>query len=94
MSSDDVSGVDDTTFFFPEDGQRPAVRSYGTKQHVLRPNDQVIIRASGGNVREGPYHIEKCTDGGKYTLCDEDGKTVKEGKEFEEGELEVYDPFA
>ena len=50
----------------------------------------MYVRASGGRPREGPYKIERVlVDIKKFTLCDVDaGRTAKEGRAFEAGELE------
>lgn len=56
------------------------------------PLDKVFLCPSGVQDREGPYLIEK-TEDGKYSLCDEDGKTVKGGEMFEEGDLVLYNHF-
>jgi hypothetical protein len=32
-------------------------------------------------------------ENGRYTLCDANGKSVKDGKAFDENELEFYNAF-
>ncbi|KAL1860699.1 hypothetical protein Daus18300_009042 [Diaporthe australafricana] len=75
------------TILFPEDGKRPYVDKYGAS-YKYRPGDQVCISGTG----EGPYYISE-PQNGKYTLCDAGGQAAKGGKEFEESELKLYDPF-
>lgn len=69
--------------------EKPSVDSYG-KEFKYAPGDEVYLTVSG--TKEGPYKIE-AVKGGKYSLCDTGGTTVKGGQTFEEGDLELYDVF-
>jgi len=90
-SEDDIVEVEEE-FTFPEDGARPSVDHPGDGKYKFMPLDKVFLCPSRTRIKEGPYIIEK-TDNGKYSLCDEDGKTVKGGELFEEGDLIPYDHF-
>ncbi|KAL5317336.1 hypothetical protein ACEPPN_014431 [Leptodophora sp. 'Broadleaf-Isolate-01'] len=79
-------------FTLPKDGARPSVDHPGDGKYKFMPLDKVFLCPSGVQDREGPYLIEK-TEDGKYSLCDEDGKTVKGGEMFEEGDLVLYNHF-
>ena len=54
------------------------------------PGDKIYLCSSGS--REGPYIIESTKDG-KYTLCDDNANSVKDGETFEERDLLLYDLF-
>jgi hypothetical protein len=56
------------------------------------PGDKVNICVSGSRSQEGPCTIQ-ATENGKYTLCDEYGKPVKDGEAFEEQNLVLYNEF-
>lgn len=45
-----------------------------------RPGDKVLLSKAGVNVLDGPYLIEKTVSPGKYTLADEKGHKMNEGK--------------
>ncbi|CVL11616.1 uncharacterized protein FPRN_13957 [Fusarium proliferatum] len=54
----------------------------------LRPNDIVRVLSNGST-----YTVSEVR-GGKYILCDDSGKEVMQGREYDESELElVDDPF-
>ncbi|KAI1064184.1 hypothetical protein LB506_007944 [Fusarium annulatum] len=54
----------------------------------LRPNDIVRVLSNGST-----YAVSEVR-GGKYILCDDSGKEVMQGREYDESELElVDDPF-
>jgi hypothetical protein len=54
----------------------------------LRPNDMVKVLSNGLT-----YTVSEVR-GGKYILCDDSGKEVMQGREYDESELElVDDPF-
>ncbi|OQV09881.1 hypothetical protein CLAIMM_13959 [Cladophialophora immunda] len=97
MPSDDTTDAGGTRdvqkngFVFPEDGKKPLVETYKQK-YKFSPGDEVYIRQSGHRAREGPYLVEKA-ESGKYTLCNSEGVTVKNGQKFEDKELELHDPF-
>jgi len=82
--------VDDPAFVFSEDGKRVGVDDYGKDICNFWPGDKVYLCSSG--TQEGPYTIERAKDG-KYTLCNDQGDSVKDGKEFEESELTLYNQF-
>ncbi|KAF8847728.1 hypothetical protein BDZ45DRAFT_754602 [Acephala macrosclerotiorum] len=90
-SENDIVEVEEG-FTFPEGGARPSVDHPGDGKYKFMPLDKVFLCLSGSQDREGPYLIEKA-EHGKYSLCDEDGKTVKGGEMFEEGDLVLYDHF-
>ncbi|KAH7240301.1 uncharacterized protein BKA55DRAFT_693835 [Fusarium redolens] len=69
------------------DGGRPTIRSFATTMK-LRPNDMVKVLSNGLT-----YTVSEVR-GGKYILCDDSGKEVMQGREYDESELElVDDPF-
>lgn len=54
----------------------------------FKPGGQVCLNESGSRSGlQGPFLIEKVASQGKYTLCFEDGRKAKNGKEFAEKEL-------
>lgn len=85
------------------DGGRPTIRSFATVRYSnkappyladvfqstkLRPNDIVRVLSNGST-----YTVSE-VKGGKYILCDDSGKQVMQGREYDESELElVDDPF-
>jgi hypothetical protein len=69
--------------------KKPGVDDYG-KEYKYSPGDKVWLCVFGQ--REGPYKVESAEDG-KYTLCDEYGISAKGGNAFDEGDLELHDPF-
>lgn len=91
--SDLHSVEEDEQLIFLENGSRPTVDDPGLKGHKFLPTDEVVIIDPRTRQKEGPYQIEQA-EKGRYSLCDENGKTVKSGKLFEESELVAYDPFA
>ena len=56
------------------------------------PGDKVNICVSGSRSQEGLCTIQ-ATENGKYTLCDEYGKPVKDWEAFEEQNLVLYNEF-
>ncbi len=81
------------SFFFPPDGKKPIIDSYGRSSYKFTPGDKVDIQSSTATgSREGPYIIQ-AAEGGKYTLCDEYGKTAKDGNSYAEDELALHDEF-
>ncbi|KAG5752151.1 hypothetical protein H9Q72_003489 [Fusarium xylarioides] len=69
------------------DGGRPTIRSFAATAK-LRPNDVVKVLSDGST-----YTVSEVR-GGKYILCDDSGKEVMQGREYDESELElVDDPF-
>ncbi|KAF5707438.1 hypothetical protein FMUND_11109 [Fusarium mundagurra] len=69
------------------DGGRPTIRTF-TATTKLRPNDMVRVLSNGST-----YTVSEVR-GGKYILCDDSGKEVMQGREYDESELElVDDPF-
>jgi hypothetical protein len=49
--------------------------------------DSVYIRVAGGD-NEGPYKVETVDVANKkYTICDSQGVTAKDGKKLEEADL-------
>jgi hypothetical protein len=56
----------------------------------FRPNDEVYLIASG--TREGPFTVASVGNG-RYTLCDANGNSVKDGKAYDENELEFHNAF-
>ncbi|KAF5688747.1 hypothetical protein FDENT_4690 [Fusarium denticulatum] len=69
------------------DGGRPTIRNFATTTK-LRPNDMVRVLSNGST-----YTVSEVR-GGKYILCDDSGKEVMQGREYDESELElVDDPF-
>ncbi|EXA35679.1 hypothetical protein FOQG_13204 [Fusarium oxysporum f. sp. raphani 54005] len=69
------------------DGGRPTIRTFTTTAK-LRPNDMVRVLSNGST-----YTVSEVR-GGKYILCDDSGKEVMQGREYDESELElVDDPF-
>jgi len=80
-------------FSFREDGDRPQIKKYDVNIK-FRPNDQVYLLVSEEMTPEGPYTVSSVDmDKGGYTLCDADGKQIKDGSWFKEEELKFYDPF-
>ncbi|PNP74358.1 hypothetical protein FNYG_12407 [Fusarium nygamai] len=69
------------------DGGRPTIRNFAATTK-LRPNDIVRVLSNGST-----YTVSEVR-GGKYILCDDSGKEVMHGREYDETELElVDDPF-
>ncbi|KAF5620226.1 hypothetical protein F52700_11546 [Fusarium sp. NRRL 52700] len=69
------------------DGGRPTIRSFATATK-LRPNDVVRVLSNGST-----YTVSEVR-GGKCILCDDNGKVVMQGREYDESEWElVNDPF-
>ncbi|VTT79580.1 unnamed protein product [Fusarium fujikuroi] len=82
-SEDQKAPIESTQQGVPEvqviDGGRPSIRSFATALRVL----------SNGST----YTVSEVR-GGKYILCDDSGKEVMQGREYDESELElVDDPF-
>ncbi|KAI7759731.1 hypothetical protein ACKAV7_013238 [Fusarium commune] len=76
----------------PEDQKAPIESSQQDAPEVettkLRPNDMVKVLSDGST-----YTVSE-VKGGKYILCDDSGKEVMQGREYDESELElVDDPF-
>ncbi|KAI1359680.1 hypothetical protein F5Y08DRAFT_70487 [Xylaria arbuscula] len=76
---------------FCDDGGRPRINEYPMTPRY-RPNDEVYIRVAGSTTREGPYLVGAVLSG-KYTLCEANGRPVQNGKQFEERDIELKDPF-
>lgn len=55
------------------------------QQLTFRPKDRVYVVTP---LREGPFLVSSVANG-RYTLCDANMRPVKNGKEFEESELEL-----
>lgn len=51
----------------------------------------LVVRGSNGtDALAGPYYIETVVPPNKYTLCDEQGKSVRRGISVEEHEVRVF----
>ncbi|SCN98108.1 uncharacterized protein FFNC_10050 [Fusarium fujikuroi] len=75
-----------------EDQKAPIESTYIVSPSIpttkLRPNDIVRVLSNGST-----YTVSEVR-GGKYILCDDSGKEVMQGREYDESELElVDDPF-
>ncbi|CZR64740.1 uncharacterized protein PAC_14639 [Phialocephala subalpina] len=92
-SEENISVEMEEEFIFPEDGARPTIDPPRDGNYKFMPDDKVWLCPSGTQDREGPYLIEK-TENGKYSLCDEDGRTARGGEMFEEKDLILYDYFS
>ncbi|KAF3938033.1 hypothetical protein ABW19_dt0200522 [Dactylella cylindrospora] len=81
-------------FTIPKDGARPGVDPPKDGAYVYKymPLDKVYLQRAGTQNREGPYLVEK-TENGKYSLCDEAFKPIKNGETFHEAELVLYSQF-
>lgn len=75
----------------PNEVLRPIYRPRaGLAESAFQPLDKIFIRVSEvTGQKEGPYLIEK-DEGGRYSLCDEDGGTVKDGRVYDASELISY----
>lgn len=58
------------------------------KKRRYKPGDQIYLKGSGTRSLDGPYLVSSVTSGGKYILCFENGDKAKDGKEFEEKDME------
>ena len=65
---------------------------YGKDKYKYTAGDNVWLCPSGTRNREGPYMIQDA-EGGKYSLCDDNGQPVKVGQTFGEEDLILHDPF-
>jgi len=71
---------------------RPEGHNNRKKRHRWRPNDYVFLLVPIGlplhlRTPEGPYWIESSTTDGTYSLCDEEGRGVKDGQRFMDEDL-------
>ncbi|KAL7658247.1 hypothetical protein ACMYSQ_004379 [Aspergillus niger] len=77
------------SFSDDEDEGRAFVASYS--QFV--PWDKIMLVVRGANGVEtvsGPYYIETVVPPNKYTLCDEQGKSIRGGTSVFEDELRMF----
>ncbi|KAK1965461.1 hypothetical protein LY78DRAFT_658290 [Colletotrichum sublineola] len=72
--------------FCDDDNGRARVISANTK-NKFRVGDSVYLRTSGGG-KEGPFVIESVPAAGQYTLCTEDGQSVRKGERIVEKDLD------
>lgn len=61
---------------------------------MFRPGDQVYLCITGTNTREGPYQISSVPRAKSYILCNGNKEPINGGREVEERDLKLYDPFA
>ncbi|KAI2616352.1 hypothetical protein GGR54DRAFT_243459 [Hypoxylon sp. NC1633] len=85
------SGSQDPKVVFVPDGDRPMIRKYPDEPE-FRPNDEVYIKSTGTTERQGPFVVLSVEDK-TYKLGDTSGKPIQDGKDFEENDLELKDPF-
>ncbi|KAI8625881.1 hypothetical protein F5Y19DRAFT_479218 [Xylariaceae sp. FL1651] len=65
-------------------GGRPRIqKSAGPK---FRVNDRVYV--SSGRALLGPYRVSSVPNSQQYTLCDDDGYNIENGRLFGENELQ------
>lgn len=50
----------------------------------------VVRSANGAETVTGPYYIETVVPPNKYTLCDEQGKSIRGGTSVSEDELRMF----
>ncbi|KAF2785961.1 hypothetical protein K505DRAFT_380576 [Melanomma pulvis-pyrius CBS 109.77] len=84
------NNTDSQEIVFLDDGGRVTVQKYSNPPKFY-PNDRVYIitlSREGTPSREGPF-IVSSVNNGKYILCDANKTPVKNGKNFEEVELEL-----
>lgn len=85
------------------EGGRPTIRRFATAgfsqsgYHYpadtvqiakFRPNDQVKVVSNGPG---GPTYRVSEVKGGKYILCDDKGKEVRQGHEYDQDQLELVE---
>ena len=58
------------------------------QKRKYKPGDEVYLKGAGTRSLDGPYLVSSVTSEGKYILCLENGDKAKDGKEFEENDLE------
>ncbi|KAK7946895.1 uncharacterized protein PG986_011216, partial [Apiospora aurea] len=68
-----------------EDDKRPYVSTYTHKPRFC-VGDKVYLVITGS--REGPYLIASVLSTGNFTLCLENGKSVRNGEEIDAGYVE------
>ena len=68
------------------------MEEYGTQRYKFAPGDEVCICQSGSRAQSGPYLIEKA-ENGRYTLCNDDGKTIMGSQTYEDKDLKIYNSF-
>ncbi|PYH56987.1 uncharacterized protein BO96DRAFT_500131 [Aspergillus niger CBS 101883] len=80
------------SFSDDENEGRAFVASYSQKPKFA-PWDKIMLVVRGANGAEtvtGPYYIETVVSPNKYTLCDEQGKSIRGGTSVSEDELRMF----